>query len=418
MTKEEIKATIEKENIKFVKLLFVDIKGETKTVEVFVPNNIDDILDGKIMLDGSSVAGFKEVHESDLYLLPDYKSFRRTPFYDDELGNMAIVVCDVTDTNGKPIAGCTRSILQERLKKAKKIGAATVNIGFEPEFFLFRQKPDGNKDMFELLLDCAGYAAIESDSGARIRREIIVEMSKCKIHPITSIHENAPSQHEISYAYADALSACDNLIILKMLIGDIAKSHGLLAVFSPKPIHGVCGNGLHTHISLEDKDGKNMFACKQNRLSIFAMHFIAGILTHAKALCYLTNATQESYKRLVPGYEAPTNICWGWQNRSTMIRIPKACGRATRLEIRNPDCSSNPYLAVAGIVMAGIDGIKNELVAPAPIDVNVYRLTEKERIELGIASLPKSIEEAQAEYEKNQLFKNLQFDTLPTKSPV
>ena len=302
------------------------------------------------MIDGSSILGMASVEDSDRALVPELASFRR---WEDGIG---LVMCDVPGV-------CSRSTLK------RELGEIKMNVGFEPEFFLLRDS---------MHTDNANYGDAAGDD---IRREIMAELEKIGIVPLTAHHERAPSQHEITYRYADALTSCDNLILGKLITERVAHRHGLVANFEPKPFEGVNGNGLHTNVSLWE-GGKNTFASTSK-------HFMAGVLTHARALCFLTNPSVNSYKRLVAGYEAPVNITWGHRDRSSMIRIPRATGDAARIEIRNPDATMNPYLGVAAILRAGMDGVERKLLPPE------------------VGTLPSSLEEAKTEFSKSELFSSL-----------
>ena len=401
MKRDEIVKNVADEGVKFIKLMFTDALGAPKVIEVYA-TSLADVLDNKMLTDGSNMKGFTKVSSADVILAPDYSSYRRLPMYDSEFGAVAMFMCDVLGPDRKPLEGCTRSRLKAELEKLKNMGFSKMNVGFEPEFFLLTDNPKGKA--FETILhDEFGYNDPDSIGiGARVRREIMHEMVRVGISPITSHHEAAPSQHEISYKYADALAACDNLIVLRLIVGDIAKKNGLFATFSPKPMGGVNGSGLHTHISLVGKDGKNAFMSSDG-LSDNAKYFIAGVLAHSRALCGLTNPSEESYRRLVPGYEAPVSVCWGYHNRSAMIRIPIASGAATRIEVRNPDNSSNPYLATVGTLRAGLDGIAKAKMPPDAVGFNAWH----DKSSAKIATLPVSLAEALDELAKSPLLKDL-----------
>ncbi len=316
--------------------------------------------------------------------------------YDSKFGNVAMLMCNIINPNGKNTNGCCRSILKRELVKMKKLGYAAMNIGFELEFFLLSDRPtDQNKD--KVCLDHGDYGDMEGekDATASVRREIMFELERIGITPLVSHHERAVSAYEISYKYSDAMRACDNLLLAKHIISEVACRHNLYADFQPKPFKDENGNGLHTNISLTTLSGKNAFE-ENNKLSPIAKHFMAGILSHAKELCALTNPTQNSYKRLVRGYEAPTKICCGKYNREAMIRIPKASGESTRIEMRNPDACINPYLALTAILRAGLIGIKNKAAL-------LRRFTDFSLAD----DLPESLDEAYQLFEKSTIFSDL-----------
>ena len=406
MNKEQITEIVKKENVKFIKLMFVDIDGKPKVIEV-ASTSLPSILDNKILVDGSSITGLSTIDRSDLILAPDLSSFRRLSIYDAPIGNVAMFMCDILTVKEEAMPGCTRTNLRNQLDKMKKLGFDKMNVGFEPEFFLFSKPPVGKIDE-SFFCDTAGYTdSEETDTRAHVRREIMHELGKIGIQCITSHHEVSPSQHEISYLFADALTACDNLVLFRIIVTEVARKHGLYASFMPKPVEGINGNGLHTHISLE-KGSANAFAGNGD-LADTAKHFITGILTHARPLCMLTNPDPNSYRRLVPCFEAPTNICWGYANRSAMIRIPNASGKATRIEVRNPDSCSNPYLAVSGLLAAGLDGIAKKLPIIANVDFNVFVEKTKQ-----IASLCGCLDESIAEFERSEVIRAALTDHIAT----
>ena len=363
--------------------------GVPKAIEIS-HHAICDALNGKITIDGSSVLETITTDRSDLALMPDLDSFRLFPIESSEFGNVAVLMCNLINPDGLPAVGCTRSILRKELHAMNMLGFTKLNIGFEPEFFLL------NADSTHS--DSGTYAEIENDTLAHIRREILFELTRIGIIPLTSHHERAPSAHEITYKYSDAMRTCDNLVLGMLITKAVAKRHGFHATFEPKPFEGINGNGLHTNISLK-KNGKNIFA-GDNGLSVTAKHFLAGILAHAKSLCYITNPTENSYKRLVKGFEAPVNICWGHYDRNAMIRIPKATGVSTRIEIRAPDSTMNPYLGAAVILRAGLDGINRKLLSPKPA-----RCDDAKDIE----TLPNSLKESLSEFTKSPLYSDLHF---------
>jgi len=356
-----------------------------------------DALAGAISIDGSSVFGMTDVAESDLVLVPDRESYRRMPIYDSKFGNVAVMMCYVMNPNGTPAKGCTRTVLRNELDVLSKMGYDGMNIGFEPEFFILDK--DRNP------LDNGTYADAEGpeDITASIRREIMFELDRAGIVPLTSHHERAPSACEITYRYDHAMRTCDNLVIGKIITAEVARRNGLYATFEPKPFDGVNGSGLHTNVSLA-RGGKNAFAGKDG-LSDVAKNFLAGVLENAPGLCYLTTGMHAgAYRRFVAGCEAPTNICWGHYNRSAMVRIPRAAGAgSTRIEVRSPDPTMNPYLGVAGILRAGIDGMRRKLTPPPAIDYDAW----EDARAAAAKRLPNTIDAAKATFEGSALLGGL-----------
>lgn len=331
------------------------------------------------------------------------------PIFDAEFGKTAIIMCYIANPDGTMVSGCARSILKQSLEKMKKQGFSKLNIGFEPEFFLLKKKPKHSKD-YSTLLDFGDYADvdIENDATSHVRQEIMHELEKTGIIPLLSHHERAPSSCEIPYRYSDAMTSCDNLLLGMLITKLVAKKHGLFATFEPKPLSKMNGNGLHTNISL-CKNEKNAFA-SENGLSSIAKNFTYGILSHAEEFSFLTNPTKNSYKRLVKGYEAPVNITWGYHNRTAMIRIPSASENATRIEVRSPDCTMNPYLGVAAMLLAGMDGIENNE------QLNDFDFNEKARKKNTVKSLPSSVAKAKKLFEGSSFYKSLfEFDAFCLK---
>lgn len=340
--------------------------------------------------------GMAETHNSDLVLAPDLNSFRRLPMYDGAFGNVAMFMCYVLNSDGSPCKGCTRTVLKNALTQMEEAGFSKLSVGFEPEFFLLKAKPSHTKD-FDVLFDKGDYADAEGeeDKAAYIRREIMFELERVGITPLVSHHERAPSGYEITYKYSDALTSCDNLILGMHITKHVARKHGLYATFEPKPFEGINGNGLHTNISLAN-GVENAFATT-NGISDTAKHFVAGVLKHAGAICHFTNPSEHSYRRLVKGYEAPVSICWGYHNRTAMIRVPHASFEARRIELRSPDSTMNPYLGVAAILVAGLDGIKNNLPVPECVDFDAGSCKE-------IPTLPENTQSAKREFLNSPLF--------------
>ena len=358
ITREEILRTIKEENVKYIRLQFTDITGTIKNVEVPV-SQIDKVLDNNMMFDGSSIEGFVRIEESDMYLYPDLNTFLVFS-WDSEYGKVARFICDVYTVDRKPFAGDPRGNLKRTLERMNNLGFDTLNLGPEPEFFLFRLKENGEPSLE--LNDNGGYFDLAPvDLGENVRRDIVLELERLGFDIEASHHEVAPGQHEIDFKYDDVITACDNIQTFKLIVKTIARKHGLHATFMPKPIFGINGSGMHCNVSLFSK-GENSFYDEnsENGLSEVASQFIAGILKHARSFTAICNPTVNSYKRLVPGYEAPCYVAWSTSNRSPLVRIPAARGKSTRVEVRSVDPAANPYLAMSTILAAGLDGIENE----------------------------------------------------------
>lgn len=398
-TKEDIIRIVDEENVKFIRLQFADIFGTIKNVTV-TKSQLSKALDNQCMFDGSSIEGFVRIEESDMYLRPDLNSFVIFPF-GDELGKTARLICDTYTTKGEAFQGDPRNVLQKVLKEAKEMGFS-LNVGPELEFFLFNTDEKGNPTT--QTNDDAGYFDFGPiDSGEDARRDMCNVLEKMGFEIEASHHEVARGQHEIDFKYDDALTTADNIQTFKLAVKTVAKKHNLHATFMPKPIFGICGNGMHINMSLS-KNGKNAFYDKSDKLNLSetAYHFIAGIMDHIKGIAAVTNPLVNSYKRLVPGYEAPVYIAWSASNRSPLIRIPSARGEGTRVELRNPDPSCNPYLAIALLLAAGLEGIKKQLMPTESIDMNIYEMSDLERNKYNVESLPSSLENAIEAMEKDE----------------
>ncbi|NLC78581.1 MAG: type I glutamate--ammonia ligase [Ruminococcaceae bacterium] len=392
-TKEEIIKRVKEENIRFIRLQFTDIFGQLKNVAI-TSSQIEKALDNQCMFDGSSIEGFVRIEESDQYLRPDLSSFTRIPWRNEDSGKVARLICDVYSTDQKPFNGDPRYILRKALKEAEDMGFY-FNVGPECEFFLFHTDENGNPTTETQ--DQASYFDLgHIDHGESVRREICITLEDMGFEIEASHHEVAPGQHEIDFKYSDALSTADNIMTFRWAVKTIAKDKGLHATFMPKPVFAQCGSGMHVNMSLFDKDGKNVFVNDSDKLGLspIAYNFIAGIMEHIKGMTAITNPLVNSYKRLVPGYEAPCYIAWSARNRSPLIRVPSARGQGTRIELRNPDPSANPYLVLAVCLTAGLDGIKRGLTPPPSVDTNIYELSEEERVKHGIGSLPGSLHNA------------------------
>ena len=404
MTREEIMQTIEDENIQFFRLQFVDIFGFMKNVAI-PKSQIEKALDGDMMFDGSSIDGFVRIDESDMYLKPDYDTFTVLPWRNKDGIAAARIICDVYKSDGSPFAGCPRVNLKRVLAEAKKLGY-TMNVGTEAEFFLFEKDEDGCATT--ITNDVAGYFSLDpEDTGNNCRREIIETLEKMGFEIEASHHEVAEGQHEINFKYADALAAADNTVTFKWVVKSIAAKYGLHATFMPKPIFGINGSGMHTNQSLFNADGTNAFFDESDplKLSKVAYSYIAGALKNARTFAAVTNPLVNSYKRLVPGYEAPVYCAWSASNRSALIRIPAARGLSTRTEIRCPDPTCNPYLAFAMMLNSGLDGVKNNLTPPAEVKRDIFKMSAAEMEECGIAVMPANLKEAIGELKANPLSK-------------
>lgn len=387
-TREDIIRKVKDEDIRFIRLQFTDIFGSCKNVAI-TRSQLEKALDNKCMFDGSSIEGFVRIEESDMYLYPDYNTFMIYPWSPNP-GKVARIICDVYRPDGTHFDGDPRYILKKTIKEASKMGY-TFNVGPECEFFLFQTNDDG-KPTTETI-DQGGYFELGPvDRGEEARRDICITLEEMGFEIEASHHECAPGQHEIDFKYDEALNTADNIMGFKLAVKSIADKHGLHATFMPKPIYGIAGSGMHINMSL-CKDGKNAFYDEndENGLSRVAYNFIAGVMLHAKAMTGITNPIVNSYKRLVPGFEAPMHIAWSAKNRSPLVRVPAARGEGTRIELRNPDPSANPYLALAICLAAGLDGIKKDLMPPKQIDSNMFKITEAERESMGIENIPHNL---------------------------
>lgn len=402
MTKEMILNKAKELNIKFIRLRFTDILGMPKNVEIPV-RELEKALNGEIMFDGSSIQGFVRIEESDMFLKPDYSTFTVNPWEEEK--DVARITCDVYNPDGSPFHGCPRNNLKKVLKEVEEMGYST-NFGPEVEFFLFFR--DENGKATTKTHDQGGYFDLSPiDLGEEARRDIVIALEKLGFEVEAAHHEVAPGQHEIDFKYCDALTTADRIMTLKLTSKTIALKHNLHVTFMPKPIFGICGSGMHTHLSLF-KNGENTFYDPNGKykLSQEALYFIGGLLKHAKGFTAITNPLVNSYKRLTPGYEAPVYIAWSERNRSPLVRVPAARGVGTRAELRSPDPSCNPYLAFAVILKAGIDGIKKQIDPGGPVSKNIYTMSQEEKKSLGIESLPFTLDEALLELDKDEVIKS------------
>ncbi len=391
MTISSLLQILKEKKVRFLRLQFTDIMGQAKNVEV--PEiQFQKALEGEILFDGSSIEGFSRIEESDMLLKPDLETFKIFP-WEDQRGRVARLICDVYNPDETPFLGCPRLALKQVVEEAKELGY-TMMAGPEAEFFLFLKDEKGN--ITTNTHDAGGYFDLTPvDMGEEARRDIVNVLNEMGFEVEAAHHEVAPGQHEIDFKYADAITTADNISTFKFVVKKVANDHGLHATFMPKPVFGINGSGMHTHQSLFRGD-KNAFydPDAEYQLSKVALNYMGGILRHAKAFIAITNPTVNSYKRLVPGYEAPTHIAWSLRNRSPLIRIPAKRGQSTRCEVRVPDPACNPYLALAVMLKAGLDGVKNEIDAGAPVNKNVYTMSHRERARLKVESAPKDLSDA------------------------
>ncbi|RCX13498.1 L-glutamine synthetase [Anaerobacterium chartisolvens] len=391
-SKEDIIRLASENDVKFINLQFADIFGISKNVSITV-ENLEVALDGGCMFDGSSVDGFVRIEESDMYLLPDTDTFVILPWNEYD-GKVARLICDIVTDDGNAFQGSPRYILKKALKGLEDMGYDCFNVGPECEFFLFITDENGEPKL--VTQDRGGYFDLGPvDLGENARRAMCHMLEKLGFEIEASHHENAPGQHEIDFRYKDGLSIADCILTFKQVVKTVAYRSGLYATFIPKPIAGVSGSGMHTNLSILRK-GKNIFYSEADPrgMSQEAYWFIGGLIKYAREIAAITNPIVNSYKRLVPGHEAPTYVAWSAKNRSTMIRIPAARGEATRIELRTPDSTCNPYLALALILNAGLEGIKQKIQPPDPYERNIYNIPESRIGEFGIDRLPESLKEA------------------------
>lgn len=404
MTKEQIIKSVRENDIHFIRLQFTDIFGTIKNVAI-TESQLEKALDNEIMFDGSSIEGFVRIEESDQNLRPDLDTFAILPWRSQT--KVARMICDVYTPAGTPFEGDPRYILRKTLAEAAELGFS-LNVGPECEFFLLKTDEEGNPVMSAQ--DSAGYFDLgPADLGENARRDMCLALEQMGFEIEASHHEVAEGQHEIDFKYADALRTADNVMTFKMALRSIAKSHGLFVSFMPKPFFGINGNGMHTNMSLSNiSDGSNAFSDPSDvhGLSKVAYSFIAGLMKHARNLSLITNPLINSYKRLVPGYEAPVYIAWSAANRSALVRVPKTTPKATRIEMRNPDLGCNPYLSFSCILAAGLDGVKNNLTPPPETLANIFHMTLEEREAGGIASMPGSLLEAIECFKEDQLLQD------------
>lgn len=401
-SKEDIIHMVREGDIQFIRMQFTDIFGQLKNVAI-TASQIEKAVNNQIMIDGGAIEGFVRIHESDQYLYPDLNSFTILPWR-PQYGKVARMICDVYNPDGTHFIGDPRNVLKRAVKKAADLGYV-FNVGPECEFFLFQT--DDNGQATRKTSDEAGYFDLGPlDHGEGTRREVCLALEEMGFEIEASHHEVAAGQHEIDFKYADALKTADNIMTFKLAVKTLAQKNGLHATFMPKPIFGISGSGMHLNMSLF-KDGRNIFFDEKDErgLSREAYHFIAGLLDHVKGMTAITNPLVNSYKRLVPGYEAPCYLAWSASNRTALIRIPAARGQSTRVELRSPDPTCNPYLALAVCLAAGLDGIERGLMPPEEIKENIFHMNADQRALKGIDSMPVSLNEALLELQNNELIK-------------
>lgn len=403
-TKEDILQLIEEEDVEFIRLQFTDMFGMFKNVAI-TASQMEKALNNQCMFDGSSIDGFVRIEESDMFLHPDLDTFVIFPWRPQQ-GRVARLICDVFRPNGEPFEGDSRYVLKQQVEKARKMGYE-FNVGPECEFFLYHTDDSGLPTT--LTHEKAGYFDMAPiDLGENARRDMVLTLEEMGFEIEASHHEMAPAQHEIDFKYEDAVRTADNIMTFKLAVKTIAKRHGLHATFMPKPKAGVCGSGMHINMSLS-KDGKNVFCDETDELGLSreAYYFIGGIMKHMKGMTAITNPLVNSYKRFVPGYEAPIYIAWSAKNRSPLIRIPAVQGEGTRVELRSPDPAANPYLALAVCLAAGLDGIENEIMPPKSVDQNIFEMSKIEKKAARIESLPYNLLDALRELEKDEFVREV-----------
>ncbi|MCX8737659.1 type I glutamate--ammonia ligase [Lactobacillus sp. B4026] len=399
---DDIRKSVANDDVRFIRLTFTDINGTLKAVEV--PNSqLEKVLTNDVRFDGSSIDGFVRLEESDMVLYPDFSTWSVLPWTDSQGGKIGCLICSVHMTDGKPFAGDPRNNLKRIVEQMKDMGFSAFDIGFEAEFHLLKLDENGN--WTTKVPDHASYFDLTSnDESASCRRDIVETLESIGFEVEAAHHEVGDGQQEIDFKFDDALTTADRVQTFKMVVREIAKKHGLFATFMAKPLQGQAGNGMHTNMSLF-KNGKNAFYDKNNKfhLSNTALYFLNGILDHARAITAVANPTVNSYKRLIPGYEAPVYISWASKNRSPMVRVPSAEEVNTRLEMRSADPTANPYLLLAACLAAGLDGIKREEMPMDPIDCNLFDVSEEQRNEMGIKPLPSTLHNALKAFKEDKL---------------
>jgi glutamine synthetase len=405
-TRNAILKILADQHVAFLRMQFTDILGHNKNVEV-PTSQFEKALDGELMFDGSSVQGFTRIEESDMLLKPDMETFLVFPDIVEGggQGKVARLICDIANPDGTPFEGDPRFALKRQIERLRALGFDDMFAGPEPEFFMFTRHANGlpTTDTH----DAAGYFDLAPlDRGEEARRDMVNAMVEMGFEIEAAHHEVAPGQHEIDFKYGPALSTADNIATFRYVVKRIALNHGLHATFMPKPVAGINGSGMHTHLSLF-RNGQNAFFDEgaDLQLSATALQFIGGLLEHAPGMVAITNPTVNSYKRLTPGYEAPTNIAWSASNRSAMVRIPARRGIGTRCELRMPDPTCNPYLALAVMLASGLDGIEKGTTPPPAIQRNIFGMSVRDRRRHKIKELPPTLREAVALFEKDKVIR-------------
>ena len=399
-TREDILNIVEEEDVEFIRLQFTDVFGTLKNIAV-TKTQLVKALNNDCIFDGSAIEGFTKAEASDMYLHPDLDTFAIFPWRPQQ-GKVARIICDVYNVDGTPFEGDPRYVLRRVIKEAKKMGYI-FEVGPECEFFLFNYDDNGHPTT--QIDEQAGFFDLGPiDQGENARRDIVLTLEEMGYEIEASHHESAPGQHEIDFKYGEALAAADNIMTFKLAVKTIAKRHGMFASFLPKPKSGVNGSGMHLNLSLSSaEDGRNIFTDKDDPcgLSREAYYFIGGLLKHIKGMTAVGNPLVNSYKRLVPGYDAPNFIAWSLSNRTPLIRIPATRGMGTRVELRSPDPSANPYLMLALCLAAGMDGIRNKIMPPKAVNCNVYQMSKEELERIGIEPLPGDLIHAVYEMEQD-----------------
>lgn len=403
-TREDILQIAEDEDVEFIRLQFTDMFGMMKNMAI-TSSQLEKALSNNCMFDGSAIEGFVRMEESDMYLYPDLDSFEIFPWRPQD-GKVARLICDVYKADRQPFEGDPRYILKKVLQQAADMGYQ-FDVGPECEFFLFHTDDDGMPTT--ITHEKAGYFDLGPvDLGENARRDMVLTLEDMDFDIESSHHEVAPAQHEIDFKYDEALKTADNIMTFKLAVKTIAKRHGLHATFMPKPKYGVAGSGMHINMSLS-KDGKNIFADTEGKLGLSkeAYYFMGGLMRHIQGMAAVTNPLVNSYKRLVPGFEAPVYVAWSAKNRSPLVRVPAARGSETRIELRCPDPAANPYITLALCLAAGLDGIRNHVMPPAGINANIFAMTEEEKQEQGIESLPASLLQAVEKMEQDDFVRRV-----------
>jgi glutamine synthetase len=411
-TKEECLKFVEENDVRFIRLQFTDIFGKMKNIAI-TNKQLKSAFENGVMFDGSAVAGFTGVEASDMFLFPDPSTFSVIPWRPQQ-GKVARIICDIKNHDGSQFEGDSRYILKRTLKKAKDLGY-TFQVGPECEFFLFHTDDEGQPTTNTH--DTASYCDLAPiDQGENTRREICLVLEEMGFEIETSHHESAAGQHEIDFRYTDALSAADSIMTFKMVVKIIAQRNGLHATFMPKPLPHVNGSGMHINMSLS-KNGVNLFSNPESEsdISDAAKNFTAGLLNHIKGITAIANPLVNSYKRLIPGFEAPVHIAWSPMNRSPLLRVPAPRGEGTRIELRSPDPTCNPYLTLALLLEAGFDGLRNQLELAPPVNINIYSLTPEQEKSLNLDRLPPNLLAALEEMKKDPLIRETVGEHIFTK---